>query len=87
MPISKQNPVPKRNSTEDAPIDTELPDWLQGADEETESKAESDLPAWMSSEEPAQQVVPPFESEAGAEAAQPVDEGENSRLDHSPGRR
>ena len=44
---------------EDAPIDTDLPAWLQGADEEEKGKAESDVPDWMGSEEP----VPAMESE------------------------
>ena len=55
-------------STEDAaPIDTELPDWLQGADEEAKSESESGLPEWMSTEEPAQ-TMPPFESEGSVGA-------------------
>jgi hypothetical protein len=51
------------DSTEDeSPIDTGLPAWLQGAGEETKGESESDLPDWMSAEEPAQ-VTPPLESE------------------------
>ncbi|MBN1449483.1 MAG: hypothetical protein JW963_00560 [Anaerolineales bacterium] len=43
------------DSTEDeSPIDTGLPAWLQGADEESKGASESDLPDWMRADEPAQ---------------------------------
>jgi len=64
-------------STEDSTaLDSELPEWLKGADEGTESG----LPDWMGTEEPAQQSTPPFVSEESGgdfsrEAEQTIDEG------------
>jgi hypothetical protein len=57
--------TPQAESAEDeTPFDTELPAWLQGADETLKDETESGPPAWMSSEEPAltsesQDVTPP----------------------------
>ena len=60
--------VSQTEFTEDAaPIDTELPGWLQGTDNETKSESESDRLDWMSSEEPAQEATSPFESEESVE--------------------
>lgn len=57
-------------STEDkTPFDTELPAWLQGADETSKDETEGGLPAWMSGEEPA----PASESQ---EEAPPASEGD-----------
>jgi hypothetical protein len=73
---------PQAESAEEAaPIDTELPDWLKGADEEAQSETESGLPDWISSEEPAE-APPALESEESAEIssqqeeAQPAAEGD-----------
>jgi len=66
-------------STEDTTaLDSELPEWLKGTDEGTES--EGGLPDWMGTEEPAQQSTPPFVSEESGgdfsrEAEQTIDEG------------
>jgi hypothetical protein len=57
--------TPQAESGEnETPFDTELPAWLQGADETPKDETESGLPAWMSSEEPtlaseSQEVTPP----------------------------
>jgi len=60
---------PQAESTEDAaPIDTELPGWLQGTDEEAKSESESGLPDWMRTEEPAQ-PPPPLVSKESIDAA------------------
>lgn len=53
---------PQAESTEDAaPIDSELPGWLQGTDEEAKSEAEGGLPDWMSTEpsSPQQEIEQP----------------------------
>ncbi len=62
--------APQAESTDDeTPFDTELPAWLQGADETSKDETEGGLPAWMSSEEPA----PVSESQ---DAAPPASEGD-----------
>jgi hypothetical protein len=62
--------APRAESAEDeTPFDTELPAWLQGADETPKDESESGLPAWISSEEPA----PASESE---EVTPPASEGD-----------
>jgi hypothetical protein len=61
---------PQADSTQDdAPFDTELPAWLQGADETPKDGSEGGLPAWMGAEQPAQ--IP--ESE---ETTPPISEGD-----------
>ena len=54
---------------EDTPFETELPAWLQGADETPQEDIESGLTESFGTEEPA----PPFESES---TAQPTSEGD-----------
>jgi hypothetical protein len=72
---------PSTDSTQDeAPIDSGLPAWLQGADEESKDESESDLPDWMKDEETSQ-PTPSMESEETAESApqeeaQPAAEGD-----------
>jgi hypothetical protein len=69
------------SAEEAAPIDTELPNWLKGADEETQSETESDLPDWIASEEPAE-TPPALESKESVEISpqpeesQPAAEGD-----------
>lgn len=61
---------PQADTTaDDAPFDTELPAWLQGADETPKDQVEGDLPAWMSAEESAQ-------VSEGEEATPPASEGD-----------
>ena len=60
---------PSADSAEDeSPIDSGLPTWLQGADEEAKDESEGGLPDWMKTEESAQ-AVSPVESEEPVEAA------------------
>lgn len=62
-------------------FDSELPDWLKGADDKTKVESDSGLPDWMKAEEP-DQATPSLESEEGAEPVlqqediQPAAEGD-----------
>lgn len=57
------------SAADDALFDTELPAWLQGADETSKDQVEGDLPAWISAEESG----PVSE---GEEATPPASEGD-----------
>jgi hypothetical protein len=60
---------PSADSAEDeSSIDSGLPAWLQGADEEAKGESESGLPDWMKAEESAQAVFP-VESEESVDVA------------------
>ena len=80
VPILNLIQEPKRRSVEDAaPIDTEIPDWLKSADEDSRDESESILPDWTKTEKTSQAILS-LENEETAEItpeeAPPTDESD-----------